>query len=75
MLAMLQTCLTLFPQGRYHSRTGRILGIKKATVPLLLNTPSPFFSTIRKAVDHTYSSASLDVGIMMEGMAPNVLSA
>lgn len=53
ILARIQTCLTLFPQGRHYNWTSFALNSKKRSL-LVWNVPSPLPSlTFKKAVDHT----------------------
>lgn len=67
MLARLQTCLTLFPQGRHYNRTSFTLNSerKHPSWCQTLAHPSPLI--FKKAVDHTCSRSIHGCGNHDEG--------
>lgn len=70
MLARIQTCLTLFPQGHHYYWTSFALNSERKKTPSLLVrniplTPSPLI--FKKAVDHTCSCFVLRCGNHNEG--------
>lgn len=67
MLARLQTCLKLIPQGRHFKRTSFTLNLERNHPSWCQTLPHPSPLIFKKAVDHTCSHSILGCGNHDEG--------